>query len=241
MLPSPVSNHTIASRVVYKAAVTCARASINNSGSSFTAGWMIGTALFPSFPPWCGNIFDSSSNILLQSGLRPSHPRKQLTYSSSSVLSSSKLLLLLPGVAGRSGFRVLFCLGSVGLSGVVPASFPVAAGGIVRRLSLWSLAGPYRRLSRCECWFQPQIHPRPGPSRALQCYSHPFPFLFHWLVVLAVGASCSYRGLEVERVSHGRQAVLMVRWYVVDWRDRGHPCQGNTSREFLTPDTISDP
>ena len=27
-------------------------------------------------------------------------------------------------------------------------------------------------------------------------------------------------------VFHGRQAVLMVRWYKVAWRDCGHPCRG---------------
>jgi len=47
------------------------------------------------------------------------------------VSSSSELLLSLPAVAARSGFGVPFRLVSVGLSGVVPASFPVGAGGVV--------------------------------------------------------------------------------------------------------------
>jgi hypothetical protein len=92
------------------------------------------------------NIFVSLANILLQSGLRPSHSRKQLTYSSSSVSSLSELLLSLPGVAGRSGFGVLFCLRSLGLSGVVPASFSVGAGGVVPA-SFWMGAGGVRPAS----------------------------------------------------------------------------------------------
>ena len=111
--------------------MTCAPVSINNSGSSFTAWWKIGTGVFPIVLLCCANIFVSSSNILLQSGSRTSPSRKQLTYSSYSVLWTSELMLSLPGVAGRSGLRVPFCLGSVGLSGVVQASFPVGAGGIV--------------------------------------------------------------------------------------------------------------
>jgi len=91
-----------------------------------------GMALFPIVLSWCANIFISSSNILLQSGSRPSYSSQQLTYSSSSVPSLSCKLLLLPlGVAGRSGFGVPSCLGSVGFSGVVLVSFPVAAGGVV--------------------------------------------------------------------------------------------------------------
>jgi len=41
------------------------------------------------------------------------------------------LLLSLPGVVGWSGFGVPFYLGWVGLSGVIPASFPVGVGVVV--------------------------------------------------------------------------------------------------------------
>jgi len=53
-------------------------------------------------------------------------------------------------------------------------------------------------------------------------------------MVLAVEASCIYRGIEVVRISHGwqagshgRQVGLMVRWYEDGWRYCGHPCQGS--------------
>jgi len=123
ILRSQVSNRTIALHIAYKTAVTRARASINNSRSFFTACWMIGTALFFMFFWWCANIFISSSSILLQWGYRPSDSRKQLRYSSSSVLSLlSELLRSMLWVAGRSGFVVPFCSESVGFSRAVPAS-----------------------------------------------------------------------------------------------------------------------
>jgi len=116
---------------MYPAAAIWVQASINNLGSSFTACWKMGTALLPIFSLWCANIFLSSFNILLQFWLRPSDSRKQLTYSSYSVSLLSELLLLLLGVAGWSDIGVQFCIGSVGCSGVILASFPVGAGGVV--------------------------------------------------------------------------------------------------------------
>jgi hypothetical protein len=166
-------------------------------------------ALFPMFLSWCANIFVSLSNILLESRSRLSNSRKQLTYSSSSVSSLSELLLSLLGVVGRSGLGVPFSLGLVGCSGDVPAGMLVAAGrlhsplswwvlaGLYRSPSLWALAGSYWRVFRGECWFHPQIHPRPGPSKALQCCSYACPFLFPGLMVLGVEASWSYWGMEV--------------------------------------------
>ena len=47
MLPSKVSNVTIASRIAYTAAAIRAWASVNNSGSLFTACQKMGMALFP--------------------------------------------------------------------------------------------------------------------------------------------------------------------------------------------------
>jgi len=104
---------------------------MKHSGSSFTGCWKIGTAMFRTVLSWCANIFVSSSKILLHLGSRPTHSRKQLTYSSSLVSSSSVLRISLPGVAGLSGFGVLYCSGSVGFSGVIPASFQFPAGRIV--------------------------------------------------------------------------------------------------------------
>jgi hypothetical protein len=47
------------------------------------------------------------------------------------VSSSLEQLLSQPGVAGRCGFAVPFCLESVGLCGVLQGSFPVGAGWTV--------------------------------------------------------------------------------------------------------------
>jgi hypothetical protein len=184
---------------------------------------------------------------------------------------------VLQGVAGRLGFRVAVHFQSIGLSGVIPAAFPVGAGGVVSAshwvgpgevitASFWmtpgrvvpafvslalagsyqwlhrlALGGPYRRHCRRECWFCPQIHPQPGPSTALLNSSHSFPVLFPWLVVLAMGASCSYWGLEADKVSHGWQLAPIVTSYSVYWRDCGHPCNGYTQVALPIPDTISDP
>jgi len=130
-LPCRASNSTLASHIVYTAAVICAPASMNYSGFSFTACSKIDTPLGHIYLLWCANISIQLSNILLQSGSRPSHSRKQLTYSSFSVSSLSERLLPLQGTAGRLGFRVPFSLESVGLSGVIPATFLVGAGSVV--------------------------------------------------------------------------------------------------------------
>jgi len=121
--------------------VICALASIHNLGSSFTPCWKMGRALLTIFLSWCANTFVSSTNMLLQSALRPTHSNKQVTYCSYLVLLSELLLSML-GVVGRLGFAVPIRLGlvgfsevirascSVGASGVVPASFSVGAGGM---------------------------------------------------------------------------------------------------------------
>jgi len=116
-MPSHVSNQTIASHNTYMAAVICAWASMNISRYWFTAWWKIDTAVSPIFLLYCANIVISSTNHLLQSGSKPTHCRKQCTYSSSSMLFSSEQLLLLPGVASWPGFGVLCWLGSVGCTG----------------------------------------------------------------------------------------------------------------------------
>jgi len=107
--------------------------------------------------------------------------------------------------------------------------------------SLWVLAEPYQCLSWWECWLHPQIHPWPGPSKALQSCCHLFPFVVPWLMVLVAEASCSYQGIDVLRVSHGWPEELMVRLYGVDLGDCGHPCQGNNYMALPIPNNISDP
>jgi len=114
---------------------------------------------------------------------------------------------------------------TVGAGGIVLASFSVSAGGIIPAAFsvgvLVAFSGPSSARS----------------NKALQCYSTPFPFPFPWLVGLAEGAFCSYRRMEVDgscsywrvgvvRISNGEHAVLIVRWYEVDWCDHGHPSQG---------------
>ena len=56
---------------------------------------------------------------------------------------------------------------------------------------------------------------------------------------IEVEASGSYWRMEVVRVSHGQQAVQMVKWYEVDWSDCGHPCQSDNQVALLTAGTIS--
>jgi len=160
MLPSWVSNQTIASCITYMAGVICAWPSMNNSGYSFTACWKIGTALFPNFLLSCANIFVLSSNILLQSESRPSHSRKHFTNHLSWVSSLLELLLVLPGVASRSGFGVPICIWSVGFAGDVLASFPVAAGG-VEQVSFSVAAG---RIVLASCSVDTGEIVRPSPS-----------------------------------------------------------------------------
>ena len=52
-----------------------------------------------------------------------------------------ELLLSLQGVVGWLGFGVPFCLGLVGLSGFMPASFPVGASGVVLALLVVGTGG----------------------------------------------------------------------------------------------------
>lgn len=115
----------------------------------------------------------------------------------------------------------------VGASRIVPALFLVGASGILMAASLVGAVGtlPVSLLVGVPVVFQ--IDPQIGPLNAVQHCSHRFPFLLPWLVVLAVGGSSPYQGMEMKWVSHCWQAVLMVRWYGVDWRHCGHPCQGN--------------
>jgi len=138
-MPSQVSNWTITLHITYMAGVISTRASVNHSGSLFTACWMIGKSSFDIVILWRANIVSSLSNIRLQSWLRRSHFKKQLTYSS--LLSTSELLLWRLGVAGQSGFGVPIRLWSVGFSWAVLAYFTVGPGGIVLASVLMSASG----------------------------------------------------------------------------------------------------
>jgi len=88
-------------------------------------------SFFPIVLSWCAIIFVSSSNMLLESGSRPTHCRKQYTYYRSSVFSASERLLSLLGVADWTGFGMPFGLGSVHIYWVVPDSFLEGGGGVV--------------------------------------------------------------------------------------------------------------
>jgi hypothetical protein len=110
MLPSQNLSRKFAFHIRYTAAVSCTWVSMNNSGYSFTDGWMIGTALFAIILLLCANIFILSSNIPLQSEWRRSHSWNQLTYYSSWVSSLSEQQLLLPGMASQSALGVTVCL-----------------------------------------------------------------------------------------------------------------------------------
>jgi len=125
MFLSWVLNWTITSPITYMAHVICAQLSLNDSGSLSTACCKICIVLFPIFLLWCANMFVSSSNILFQSGLRPSHCSKLLMYSFSTVLSSSSMRSSLPWVTSQSGSGVPFCFRSAAFPGVVEASFRV--------------------------------------------------------------------------------------------------------------------
>jgi len=110
MLRSRLLNRFITSHIASIAAVTCAWSSLDNLGSLFTAYCQMGIDLPPTFLSWCANMFVSLFNILLQSGSRLCHSRKQLTYSSS-LVSLTQLLHSLQGVAGWLGIVVPFSLG----------------------------------------------------------------------------------------------------------------------------------
>ena len=107
ILASWLPNCTNVSLVNYAATEICVWVSINNSGSSFTTSWKMGTALLPRCILQCPECLTSPSNVLLQSGSRPNYSRKHLMFSSCLVLF--KKLLPLLGVAGYSGFGVPFC------------------------------------------------------------------------------------------------------------------------------------
>jgi hypothetical protein len=212
----------------------------------------------------------------------------QLTYCSSSVSLSSELLFPLLRVAGRLGLEVPLSLGSVGHSGVLPASFQVGADGvglapslvcaggnvpgsfsvsageiiyssssvgtsrIVRTSSQVGTGGivpvalsvstaPFVvyaasstvqavSLSMATCGIVPAslllgvLVRSSDPSSAWSLKSPPtlftsVPIQFPWLMVWPVGTLCSYQPMDVEWASHGQQGVLMMRWYIVDWRD----------------------
>jgi hypothetical protein len=175
MLPSAVLNLTIALHLAHTVAVFHARASLNNTASSFTACSMTGTAFCPISLSLCVNILVSSSNILLQSMSRLSDSAKQLTKSSSSLGSSSELLLSPLGVAARSGIGVPILLVSLGCSWVVLAlilggadsillaAFPCVLAGWYWHLTPCALTGSYWHLSWWECGCHCQIHSWPSP------------------------------------------------------------------------------
>jgi len=98
---------------------------------------------------------------------------------------------------------------------VIPASFAVGAGGIVLT-------------SCCVGLWAPSSDPSSARSHKSPPMSfHPLPCRFPSLGKLAVGVSCTYRGMEVEQRSHGWQPIQMVRWYRVDWCDCCHACLGH--------------
>jgi len=186
MLPSGVLNRNKPSHITHTAAVIWAPASINYSGSLFTAYCKIGMTLLPIVLSWCATIYISSSNILLQSGSRPSHCRKRLIYSSSLVLVSSDLVLSLLEVAGWSGFGAPCCIGLVGVSGVVQASFLVGAGRVIPG-ALCVGASRFVPASFSAAVLVPSTDP--SSARSIKCPSKLLPTLFFFFpLVNGVGS-----------------------------------------------------
>lgn len=235
-------------------AVICVQTSIYTSRSSFTACWTMGIALLPILLSWCANVFVSSSNILLQSGSRLSHSRKQLTYSSSSVSSSAQHLLPL-GVAGQSRFGVPIFFGllgfhevipasfSLGAAQIVPASFSVGFGGIVPASSSVGVGGiipaSFSAGVLVPSSDSPSARSIKSPPMLLLSVSSSSPVVK--IGMLGNGSILLYWVMEVVRAWSGQQAVLMVRWYKVDCHDGGHPCQANSPVASLILGTISGP